>query len=522
MTALTWDNLEEWIASIPRGDDGHFLPNTKPYQKNQPSITVDLPKQDLYCLKPNEQQVVVNLGFGKISNVSITDQTLIIDAQLHAAGIHQPTETSIAFSATKQTGPDIEEFAKQTLANLCTKEAVDEINNQREALQKRKELKESGLLNVIDSPMNNPDMTPEQLEQWRNNNLEIASGVISRMDELLEHGGRVGVEEKYLLNCKADLNQLVPFKYDEAWSAYLISCEHHWMPPEMSLDRCVGDYRNLPSIIHKLMSRAYMTYLYNDKLMPEGVLLNVYRLVTNPECRQYLLRQSMESIIINHAWKDINEILGVKDMLVNGLPIYQLLKTDNDTLIYRQEQALKRIKDLHNFTFTTDSEENIRSFISGFVILYGYVNFIMPLVSYYQVIRPLIKIGKCFELVNMFFKLIQDNLTQLEFAKVFIANVLHENPFVNNGEFKTVITKSFKNFIDIELDLVSSLYTDDQEFEDIRSILNHYKNEIVSLIDPSSIIPIPLTEEPLQFITRLNSLKPKLSQVVGLGGGIQF
>jgi hypothetical protein len=33
--------------------------------------------------------------------------------------------------------------------------------------------------------------------------------------------GRVQVDQKMMINCKADLNQLVPFKYDWAWQKYL-------------------------------------------------------------------------------------------------------------------------------------------------------------------------------------------------------------------------------------------------------------------------------------------------------------
>ena len=32
---------------------------------------------------------------------------------------------------------------------------------------------------------------------------------------------RVSVDEKQMINCRADVNQLVPFKYDWAWQKYL-------------------------------------------------------------------------------------------------------------------------------------------------------------------------------------------------------------------------------------------------------------------------------------------------------------
>jgi ribonucleoside-diphosphate reductase beta chain len=43
--------------------------------------------------------------------------------------------------------------------------------------------------------------------------LDIAEGLA----ELEGASARVAVDEKRMINCRADLNQLVPFKYDWAW-----------------------------------------------------------------------------------------------------------------------------------------------------------------------------------------------------------------------------------------------------------------------------------------------------------------
>ena len=47
------------------------------------------------------------------------------------------------------------------------------------------------------------------------NELDEAAG-IEELDEMMSNG-RVQVDQKMMINCKADLNQLVPFKYDWAW-----------------------------------------------------------------------------------------------------------------------------------------------------------------------------------------------------------------------------------------------------------------------------------------------------------------
>src|SRR3982074_3568443 len=47
------------------------------------------------------------------------------------------------------------------------------------------------------------------------------------------HGGRFSVDEKRMINCRADVNQLLPLKYKWAWEKYLAGCNNHWMPSEV-------------------------------------------------------------------------------------------------------------------------------------------------------------------------------------------------------------------------------------------------------------------------------------------------
>src|SRR5688572_31920176 len=48
---------------------------------------------------------------------------------------------------------------------------------------------------------------------------------------------RVTVEDKKIINSKADVNQLVPFKYKWAWEKYIAACANHWMPQEINMSR---------------------------------------------------------------------------------------------------------------------------------------------------------------------------------------------------------------------------------------------------------------------------------------------
>ena len=50
-----------------------------------------------------------------------------------------------------------------------------------------------------------------------------------------------------------------------------------------------------------------------DSLVANNIVLSVYRHITNPECRQYLLRQALEEAIHTHAYQYVIESLGMDE-----------------------------------------------------------------------------------------------------------------------------------------------------------------------------------------------------------------
>ena len=70
--------------------------------------------------------------------------------------------------------------------------------------------------------------------------LDISAGI----EELEGTANRVAVDDKRMINCRADLNQLVPFKYDWAWQKYLDGCANHWMPQEVNMNADIALWKN--------------------------------------------------------------------------------------------------------------------------------------------------------------------------------------------------------------------------------------------------------------------------------------
>src|SRR5690606_29904037 len=62
--------------------------------------------------------------------------------------------------------------------------------------------------------------------------------------ELEGESARVHVGDKQMINARADLNQLVPFKYDWAWQKYLDGCANHWMPQEVNMNADIALWKS--------------------------------------------------------------------------------------------------------------------------------------------------------------------------------------------------------------------------------------------------------------------------------------
>ncbi|HNE27362.1 MAG TPA: ribonucleotide-diphosphate reductase subunit beta, partial [Pseudomonadales bacterium] len=136
------------------------------------------------------------------------------------------------------------------------------------------------------------------------------------LEELEMGAARISVDEKRMINCRADLNQLVPFKYDWAWQKYLDGCANHWMPQEINMAKDVQTWKTSDALSEderRIVMRSLGYFSTADSLVANNLVLGIYRHITNPECRQYLLRQAFEEAIHTHAYQYCIESLGMDE-----------------------------------------------------------------------------------------------------------------------------------------------------------------------------------------------------------------
>src|ERR1051325_11297358 len=127
---------------------------------------------------------------------------------------------------------------------------------------------------------------------------------------------RVQAEDKRLLNCRAvDVNQLMPLKYKWAWEHYLNGCANHWMPSEVPMQKDIELWKSnrLSADERLVVMRALGFFSTAESLVGNNIVLAIFKHITNPECRQYLLRQAFEEAIHTHTFHYICESLGLDE-----------------------------------------------------------------------------------------------------------------------------------------------------------------------------------------------------------------
>ena len=198
--------------------------------------------------------------------------------------------------------------------------------------------------------------------------------------EILEMGAaRIQVDDKKIINCRADLNQLVPFKYPWAWQKYLDACANHWMPTEISMATDIALWKSKDGLTadeREIIERAMGFFSTADSLVANNLVLAVYRHITNPECRQYLLRQAFEEALHTHAYQYIIESLGMDEGRVFNM--YRELPS----VALKAQWALPFTQSLVDPNFNTGTLENdqrlLRDLIAFYVVFEGiffYVGF---------------------------------------------------------------------------------------------------------------------------------------------------
>ncbi|HOI51576.1 MAG TPA: ribonucleotide-diphosphate reductase subunit beta [Azonexus sp.] len=111
----------------------------------------------------------------------------------------------------------------------------------------------------------------------------------------------INAADKRIVNGKADINQLAPFKYPWAWEFFLKANRNHWTPLEISMAQDVHDYHHKLSLAERHVFENVLAYLTtSDILAMRNIGLAVMEKMSAPELQIYQARQVYEEAL--HTW----------------------------------------------------------------------------------------------------------------------------------------------------------------------------------------------------------------------------
>jgi ribonucleoside-diphosphate reductase beta chain len=267
--------------------------------------------------------------------------------------------------------------------------------------------------------------------------------------ESLEMGAaRIQVDDKKIINCRADLNQLVPFKYKWAWQKYLDANANHWMPNEVNMSADIAlwkDPEGLTDDERMIIKRNLGFFSTADSLVANNLVLAVYRHVTNPECRQYLLRQAFEEALHTHAYQYIIESRGMDEGEVFNMyrEVASVSKKANWSLKYTQS--------LGDPTFQTGTPENDQRLLRDLIAFYVIFEGIFFYVGFTQVLS-MGRRNKMTGTAEQFQYILRDESMHLNFGIDVINQIKIENPHLWTENFKQEIIEMIHEGVNLEFD----------------------------------------------------------------------
>ena len=267
----------------------------------------------------------------------------------------------------------------------------------------------------------------------------------AELDEMM--GSRVQVDDKMMINCNADLNQLVPFKYDWAWQKYLDGSANHWMPQEINMTNDIVLWKSEDGLTEDertIVKRNLGFFSTADSLVANNLVLALYRLITNPECRQYILRQSLEEAIHTHAYQYCIESLGMDEG-----EIFNMYR-EIPCVARKASWGLKYTKEISNPEFKTGTVETDKQLLKNLIAFYC----VLEGIFFYCGFTQILSMGRRNKMTGtseQFQYILRDESMHVNFGIDVINQIKIENPHLWDEELKSEAAQMILEGTELEI-----------------------------------------------------------------------
>lgn len=180
-----------------------------------------------------------------------------------------------------------------------------------------------------------------------------------------------------------------------------------------------------------------------DSLVANNLVLAVYRHITNPECRQYLLRQSFEEAVHTHAYQYCVESLGLDEGEIFNM--YRELPA----VARKAEWALPFTQHLADPNFHTGTAENDQKLLRELIAFYVVFEGIFFYVGFTQILS-MGRRNKMTGVAEQFQYILRDESMHMNFGIDVINQIKIENPHLWTAEFQQEMVELIRDAVEIE------------------------------------------------------------------------
>ena len=247
-------------------------------------------------------------------------------------------------------------------------------------------------------------------------------------------------------NSKTDPNKILPMTYLWARQHYKDGVANNWVPEEIPMQDDIEQWKNQNALTDEERRLIYWNlgfFSTAESLTANNIVLAVYNHVTNPECRQYMLRQAYEEAIHTDTFIYCCDSLGLDPEQIYTM--YQSIPSIKE----KDDFVVELTKSVFDPNFNTVGDGNIQAFVHDligyYVIMEGiffYAGFAMMLALKRQ--RKMIGIGEQFEYI------MRDESIHLNFGCDLITTVVAEFPQIWTPAFKEEVVTLIKKAVELE------------------------------------------------------------------------
>ena len=255
-------------------------------------------------------------------------------------------------------------------------------------------------------------------------------------------------EKGIINNSTTDPNKILPLTYAWARQHYKNGVANNWVPEEIPMQQDIELWKRIGA--GSLTEDERRMILWNlgffstaESLTANNIVLAIYSHVTNPECRQYLLRQGYEEAVHTDTFIYCCDSLGLDpNEIYNMYLTIPSIKAKDDFVVNMTKSVLDP-------TFNTQGTKNIQRFVHDlvgyYVIMEGiffYAGFAMMLSLLRQ--NKMVGVGEQFQFI------LRDETVHLAFGSDLINTIVGENPEIWTPEFQKIIIDNIKQGVELE------------------------------------------------------------------------